>query len=65
MVLVRTGSQQAEIEVLTFWESIDAIRRFAGEAIERAVIEPEARALFLSCDEHVRHYQMAVNTLEV
>ena len=65
MVLVRTGSQQAEIEVLTFWESLEAIRRFVGEAIDRAVIEPEARALFLSCGEQVRHYQMALNTLEL
>ncbi len=65
MVLVRTGSHQAAIEVLTFWESIEAIRRFAGEEIDRAVIEPDARALFLSCDEQVRHYHMALNTLDL
>src|SRR5712692_7638015 len=65
MVLVRTTAHQAAIEVLTFWESMEAIRRFAGEAIDRAVIEPEARALFLSFDEQVRHYQMALNTLEL
>jgi hypothetical protein len=28
---------------MTFWDSFDAIRRFAGEDAERAVVEPEAR----------------------
>lgn len=45
-----------EILVMTFWDSFDAIRRFAGEDPERAVVEPEARAVLSEFDAFVRHY---------
>jgi heme-degrading monooxygenase HmoA len=50
--------QEGNIEVLvmTFWDSMDAIRRFAGPDTERAVVEPEARALLTQYDAFVRHY---------
>jgi hypothetical protein len=31
-----------ELVVLTLWESMEAVRRFAGGKLEKAVIEPEA-----------------------
>lgn len=48
-----------EISVLTFWDSMDAVQAFASPAIEVAVVEPEARALLVSFDERVRHYDIA------
>ncbi|MGQ0650816.1 MAG: antibiotic biosynthesis monooxygenase [Betaproteobacteria bacterium] len=54
-VLVRDG----EILVLTFWDSMDAVRAFAGEEPERAVVEPEARAVLAEYDDFVRHYEVA------
>ena len=50
----------AEIEylVLTLWESMDAVRAFAGEDPERAVVEPEARAALTRFDEQVTHYDV-------
>jgi heme-degrading monooxygenase HmoA len=45
-----------EILVMTFWDSIDAIRRFAGEDAERAVVEPEAGAVLSEFDAFVQHY---------
>jgi heme-degrading monooxygenase HmoA len=45
-----------EYQVLTWWESLDAVRSFAGEDPERAVVEPEAVAALLAFDERVRHF---------
>ena len=47
-----------EFLVITFWESMTAIRRFAGEDPERAVVEPEARAALAEYDDFVRHYEV-------
>lgn len=48
-----------EIAVVTRWASMDAIRAFAGRDIERAVIEPEARAVLSHFDTTVRHIELA------
>lgn len=47
-----------EFLVITLWDSMDAIRRFAGEDSERAVVEPEARAVLAEFDDFVRHYEV-------
>ena len=47
-----------EILVMTLWESMEAIRRFAGGNPERAVVEPEARAVLSEYDDFVRHYEV-------
>jgi heme-degrading monooxygenase HmoA len=52
-----------EITVLTFWESIEAVRRFAGDTPNRAVVEPEARALLESFNEIVTQHNVEVDTL--
>ena len=54
-VLTREG----EIIVLTFWDSMEAVRAFAGADAERAVVEPEARAVLAEFDDFVRHYEVA------
>jgi heme-degrading monooxygenase HmoA len=51
-----------EVTVLTFWDSFDAIAAFAGSSLERAVVEPEARALLTSFDEAVRHHDVTVDS---
>jgi heme-degrading monooxygenase HmoA len=50
----------AEVEflVLTLWESMDAVRAFAGEQPEVAVVEPEAQAALLRFDSTVSHYEV-------
>ena len=48
-----------EIVVVTRWASMDAIRGFAGDDIERAVVEPEARAVLSRFDTRVRHIELA------
>jgi mannose-6-phosphate isomerase-like protein (cupin superfamily) len=48
-----------EIVVVTRWESMVAIRAFAGEDIDLAVITPEARAVLSRFDGRVRHIELA------
>ena len=49
-----------EVVVITFWESVDAIRGFAGADLERAVVADEAAALLTQFDRRVRHYELAL-----
>ena len=47
-----------EIVVNTTWESLDAIRGFAGDDIEHAVVHGEAAALLAGYDRAVRHFEI-------
>jgi heme-degrading monooxygenase HmoA len=47
-----------EIVVNTTWESLDAIRGFAGDDVERAVVHGEAAALLAGYDRAVRHFEI-------
>jgi heme-degrading monooxygenase HmoA len=49
-----------EIVVVTRWESLAAVRGFAGDDIERAVVHDEAAALFSDYDRTVRHFEIVV-----
>jgi heme-degrading monooxygenase HmoA len=48
-----------ELVVVTRWTSLDAIRAFAGDEIEVAVVAPAARAVLSDFDRHVRHIELA------
>lgn len=47
-----------ELVVLTFWDSMHAIERFAGANPEKAVVDPEARTMLTECDEFVTHFEV-------
>jgi heme-degrading monooxygenase HmoA len=55
-VLCNPGLDPTDVVVVTWWNSLDAIHGFAGSDIGRAVIDPEARQVLVSCDERVTHY---------
>lgn len=57
--LLNQEVDEVEFIAVTLWDSIAAIRAFAGEAIDRAVVEPEARAVLSSFDDFVRHFELA------
>lgn len=57
-LLRRHTDGDVEIMVLTLWDSMDAVRRFAGAAPEKAVVDPEARALLTSFDDSVTHFEI-------
>jgi len=47
-----------EFVVLTLWDSMDAVRKFAGANPEKAVVAPDAQAVLSSFDEFVSHYEV-------
>ena len=60
-LLQRRTGDRVEFRVFTLWDSMDAIRRFAGEDAETAVVEPQARAVLCELDETVAHYEVALH----
>ncbi len=57
-VLRRTEGETTEFIVLSFWESSEAVKGFAGEDIDRAVFYPEDERFLVARDEHVTHYEL-------
>jgi heme-degrading monooxygenase HmoA len=55
---VEEADGRVAIVLVTRWESLDAIRSFAGEDLDAAVVEPEARAVLVDFDARVRHIEL-------
>jgi heme-degrading monooxygenase HmoA len=49
---------EVEILVITWFESMDVVRRFAGPEPARAVLQEEARRVLTRYDDSVTHYQV-------
>lgn len=62
-LLRREHTETTELQVMTLWDSIEAITAFAGSDIDKAVVEPEAQAVLKTYDREVRHYDVIVNTV--
>jgi heme-degrading monooxygenase HmoA len=56
----RSADAGIELVVITYWDSLDSVRGFAGEEIGRAVVADEAAALLSEFDDRVRHYELVV-----
>src|SRR5918992_5196190 len=56
--LRRIVDGKAEFLVVSFWESADAIRRFAGDDIDRAVFYDEDDRFLVERDDHVSHFEV-------
>ena len=54
----RESSEGVEFVVITRWQSMDAIRAFAGADAEVAVVPPKAQSMMLSFDARARHYEV-------
>jgi heme-degrading monooxygenase HmoA len=57
-LLARESSGEVEFIALTLWDSIEAVKRFAGANPDVAVVEPEAKAVLSNFDDFVRHYDV-------
>ena len=57
-LLRRAVDGAIEFVVLTLWESMEAVRKFAGVKPEKAVVELEARAVLTAFDETVTHFEV-------
>jgi len=58
-VLRRTSDGKTEFVVISLWESLDAVRRFAGPDYQKAVILPKDRQYLLEVEPNVVHYDVA------
>jgi heme-degrading monooxygenase HmoA len=57
-LLTREVAEGVEFLAVTLWESLEAVRQFAGDDMDEAVVEPEARAVLAEFDRSVRHFQV-------
>ncbi len=60
-ILQRDIDDTVELTVISFWESLDAIRSFAGENVETAVVAPAAQAILLTFETTVTHHKVVLN----
>jgi len=58
-VLRRDQGEHCEIMLISLWESMDAVRAFAGENPERSVYYPEDDQYLLQMEPLVRHYDVS------
>jgi heme-degrading monooxygenase HmoA len=59
-LLARDDGGLVELTAHTMWESLDAIRAFAGDDITTAVVEPEALAVLQQSEATVVHRDVLV-----
>ena len=59
-VLTEDAGDEVEFVTLTLFESMAAVRAFAGPEPERPVIEPEAQRLLSRVGPRVEHLEVAV-----
>ena len=55
--LIRSEGDRTEFVTLSFWESLDAVRAFAGEDVDRAVFYPEDDRYLVERETRVLHYE--------
>jgi heme-degrading monooxygenase HmoA len=55
-LLYRIDGDRAEVLTVSLWDSLDAVRGFAGEDVERAVFYPEDDAYLVERDLTARHW---------
>jgi heme-degrading monooxygenase HmoA len=59
-MLTRERETHGEVITLSFWDSYDAIARFAGNPVDRARYYPEDERFLLDFPERVEHYDVTL-----
>ncbi len=57
-VLERHEGEVTHFVTLTFWESLEAVKGFAGQNIETAKYYPEDKVFLLEFEPNVVHYEV-------
>ncbi len=57
-LLRREVGEEVEFVTVMLFDSLDAVREFAGENYEVAVVPPKARAVLSHFDERSQHYEI-------
>ena len=59
-LLRRNGGAEVEFVTITYFTSLDAVRRFAGADYETAVLHPKAHPLLARYDSKSAHYDVRI-----
>ena len=62
-ILRSDGPKEVEFVVVNLFESIEAVRLFAGDDYSTAVFEPDARLLLSRIEPIARHYEVRASTV--
>jgi len=57
-ILSRRLGNGIEFLIVTQWDSLDAIARFAGADLEAAVVPAKPAAMMIEYDRRVRHFEV-------
>lgn len=58
-VIRRTVGDRCEFQIISLWDSMDAIKKFAGADAERSRYYPEDEQFLLEMEPLVRHFEVA------
>jgi hypothetical protein len=61
-IMKRQTDEGVEFLIITEWESVEAIRQFAGDLYEIAVVPPVAMEMMVRYDTVVKHYDVHPTT---
>lgn len=61
-LLRRDLGEEVEFVTIMWFDSLDAVRTFAGEDYEAAVVPPKARTVLSRFDARSQHYEVKVGT---
>jgi heme-degrading monooxygenase HmoA len=59
------GDGTTEVSTMSWWDSMDSIRGFAGDYPERARYYPEDDRFLVNRPEHVEHYRIEAGRVNV
>ena len=65
ILLRQDRAADVEFVFVSFWDSMDALRRYAGPDPERPKYYPEDRAALLELPERVEHYETVDSHLDL
>jgi heme-degrading monooxygenase HmoA len=57
------GEQYTEFQVISYWESLDAIHAYAGEDIRRTRDLPRDKEFLVGMEPQVRNYELRVTAI--
>ncbi len=64
-ILRSDGAEETEFVVINFFDSLETVKRFAGDNYTIPVFEPEATSLLSRIETVANHYQVRASTVAV
>jgi hypothetical protein len=59
----RNTVKGVEFLIITTWQSVDAIKKFAGEAFDTAVVPKRVQDMMVEFDEKAEHYKLIIEVM--